>query len=117
MPAWLRDKRLEIEATLQRLRARAARIEAHRANERQIDAGDLIDRAQLHDNDEVVEALGSRAEGDVPALEAALARIDDGTYGYCVACDTPIARQRLDLLPATRHCARCASAETARHAR
>ena len=32
-------------------------------------------------------------------IEAALARIDDGTYGLCVRCGQPIAAERLEAVP------------------
>ncbi len=109
MQQWLKERRVEIEERLHHLRARAVRIEAHHAREAAGDVSDLVDRAQLHENDEVVEALATRVDADLPALEAALARIDDGTYGTCAECGSTIARPRLDLLPATPFCATCAS--------
>jgi DnaK suppressor protein len=41
---------------------------------------------------------------------AALRRIDEGTFGICENCNTPIANERLDALPYTRHCTGCAEA-------
>lgn len=49
-------------------------------------------------------------------VEAALARLEDGTYGTCQACGRPISPERLDALPATRFCiddAELAAAEAA----
>lgn len=43
-------------------------------------------------------------------IDAALARLDDGTYGYCQRCGRPIPRERLELLPATPFCKDCAEA-------
>ena len=43
------------------------------------------------------------------AVEAALGRLDDGTYGVCEVCGEPIAEERLEALPATTRCVRCAS--------
>ena len=39
---------------------------------------------------------------------AAIARIDDGTFGICEGCGKPIAKDRLDALPYSRHCTSCA---------
>lgn len=33
------------------------------------------------------------------AIDAALGRIDDGTYGVCTSCGRPIAEERLEALP------------------
>jgi RNA polymerase-binding protein DksA len=38
----------------------------------------------------------------------ALARIDAGTFGRCADCGQPISRERLEALPYTRYCVRCA---------
>jgi RNA polymerase-binding transcription factor len=38
-------------------------------------------------------------------IEAALKRVDDGTFGACVACGKPIEPERLEYLPWTTVCA------------
>lgn len=43
-------------------------------------------------------------EHELVELEAALRRIDDGTYGCCEACQEPIADDRLEAQPAARFC-------------
>jgi len=108
MQQWYEDKRQQIEAHIESLRARAQRIETHRSNEARMLPSEASERAQLHDNDEVVEALEVQVGADLPTLEAALARIADGTYGTCIECEAPIARSRLDILPATPRCVACA---------
>jgi len=37
-------------------------------------------------------------------VEDALRRIDDGTYGTCIACGRPILAERLELVPETPYC-------------
>lgn len=37
-------------------------------------------------------------------VEAALTRLDDGTYGNCEVCGNAIAEPRLEAMPATRFC-------------
>jgi len=41
-------------------------------------------------------------------IEAALTRIADGEYGYCVECGEEIPQKRLELNPAAALCVRCA---------
>lgn len=49
------------------------------------------------------------AEGHALAeVNAALDRIDRGTFGVCDACGRPIARVRLNALPFARRCTTCA---------
>jgi DnaK suppressor protein len=40
-------------------------------------------------------------------IEAALARIQQGTYGVCAGCGDEINSRRLDALPWTQYCLRC----------
>lgn len=42
-------------------------------------------------------------------IEAALERIADGVYGTCVECEGKIPKTRLDVLPYTPYCIKCAS--------
>jgi DnaK suppressor protein len=52
-------------------------------------------------------ALRDRNQQHLAEVEAALARLDDGTYGICVRCGRPIAQERLDALPWAAHCIDC----------
>jgi len=40
-------------------------------------------------------------------LEAALKRLNEGTYGVCTVCGGPIMEARLDAMPETAHCMAC----------
>ena len=52
-------------------------------------------------------ALRERASLHLQAVEHALARLDDGTYGICRRCGRPIADARLEALPWAEHCIDC----------
>jgi RNA polymerase-binding transcription factor DksA len=54
-------------------------------------------------------ALAADARAALDDVDAALARLDAGTYGTCTVCDGPIAIARLEALPATSTCIGCAS--------
>ena len=41
-------------------------------------------------------------------IEAALVRIEDGLYGVCLECEAKIPKARLQVLPQTPHCVKCA---------
>ena len=41
-------------------------------------------------------------------IEAALVRIEDGLYGVCVECEGKIPKARLEVLPHTPYCVKCA---------
>lgn len=53
---------------------------------------------------------GRRRQLELQKIAAALRRLDAGDYGNCLACDEPIAIQRLTLDPAATLCISCASA-------
>jgi DnaK suppressor protein len=70
------------------------------------DAGDVAsDLAE-----EAVDLALEYAERDrLDEVEAALRRLEAGTYGRCEACGTPVGRERLYALPWTRYCIGCAA--------
>ena len=52
-------------------------------------------------------ALRDHNTQHLEAVEAALARLADGTYGACLRCRRPIAPERLDALPWAAYCIDC----------
>jgi DnaK suppressor protein len=53
-------------------------------------------------------SLMENEEDTLVAIEAALERIEEGTYGQCDECGVKIPKTRLNALPYTPHCVRCA---------
>ncbi|MEM8812422.1 MAG: TraR/DksA C4-type zinc finger protein [Pseudomonadota bacterium] len=47
-------------------------------------------------------------QAELTRIDAALSRIRDGDYGYCIECDEKIAAKRLELDPSVALCIRCA---------
>ena len=70
---------------------------------------DWEDRASERQGDEVLEALGMAELEEVRRIDAALERINAGTYGICQVCGDSIAEARLEFLPDTPFCTRCAA--------
>jgi len=52
-------------------------------------------------------ALREHNEQHLAAIDAALARIEHGTYGACTSCGRPIADERLEALPWAALCIDC----------
>jgi DnaK suppressor protein len=52
-------------------------------------------------------AKSARESAELQAVDAALKRIADDTFGECVDCGEPIARARLDANPAAARCIAC----------
>jgi RNA polymerase-binding transcription factor DksA len=64
-------------------------------------------RQQAASQIEVHIKLAASARMVLADVEAALKRMDDGSYGTCHLCRRPIDRQRLMIVPQARYCARC----------
>ena len=52
-------------------------------------------------------ALRDRAAQQLELVDAALARLADGTFGTCLRCGKAIAPARLEALPWAAHCIDC----------
>jgi len=55
-----------------------------------------------------VAGLLDQARAELTALDEAAERVAAGTYGVCSRCGGEIAPERLDALPTTTYCIRCA---------
>jgi len=56
---------------------------------------------------ELADASIGRARATIEDIDAALARIDAGTYGACESCGAAIPIARLAAIPHARTCVRC----------
>ncbi|MBV8619047.1 MAG: TraR/DksA family transcriptional regulator [Curvibacter sp.] len=73
-------------------------------------------RAQSATERELAYALDERETAEVAAIDAALKRIDAGTYGECTACGTDIPTARLHAAPEAERCIRCQEIAEHQHA-
>ena len=53
-------------------------------------------------------AIHDQLMHQIAAVDAALARVADGTYGICEVCGRPIAEERLEAIPWAATCVACA---------
>jgi RNA polymerase-binding transcription factor DksA len=73
-----------------------------------LDALDCADRdASRTEHLHVAAQLIAAARQQLEETEAALRRIDTGSYGSCVNCGKGIPAERLEVLPAARYCVPC----------
>jgi RNA polymerase-binding protein DksA len=56
-----------------------------------------------------IGALVKQVRHHLEEVDAALERVEEGTYGVCESCGRPIGEARLEALPAARTCIDCAS--------
>ncbi|RYH12003.1 TraR/DksA C4-type zinc finger protein [Tropicimonas sp. IMCC6043] len=99
------QRKAQLEARLADLTAKLAEIGAELDSHQSRDWEEL---AVERETDEVLEGEGRAGKAEIAAIRAALARIEEGTYGECVQCGEQIAEARLELLPYTPFCADCA---------
>jgi DnaK suppressor protein len=101
----LESRKAQLEARLAELQTRVRKIEKdleEPVSER------FEEQATEREDDEVLEDLGQAGTREIAMIEAALDRIENGSYGTCVRCGEPIGEERLDVLPATPLCRDCA---------
>ncbi len=60
--------------------------------------------------DPVAQRRSADLKETIGQIDAALARIDAGTYGACAKCGTAIPEERLELRPFSATCVACTSA-------
>lgn len=73
----------------------------------QSEIGDLIDQAGDERDRELSLLLSSRDKEKLMAINEALEKIKEGTYGTCEECGDRIGPGRLKVLPLARYCVAC----------
>ena len=109
-----KSQAIDLEGFRQKLRERREQIldlyeSDVRAGQASTDEGteDIVDRANNSYNRELMFSLSDAERTQLLAVEAALQRVEDGTFGTCANCGDPIPRQRLDAVPWARYCVDC----------
>jgi DnaK suppressor protein len=74
-----------------------------------VDGIDTYDLASVARDLEIIVILTVGVREKLAAIDEALGRIDDGSYGLCEECGLDIAEGRLAALPFTRLCVSCQS--------
>src|SRR4051812_6976636 len=67
----------------------------------------FADAALRIQNDDTLHAIDHAVEAEISDIDEALRRLDEGTYGLCKHCGTPITPMRLAALPQAVTCACC----------
>ena len=106
-PETLEQYRQRLLAQQRQVEQRVFRLETElqgMETERDIE---LMDHTQEEAvNDEMI-ALDERSRRQAAEIQAALARIADGTYGDCARCGERIDPRRLEQMPTARYCMHC----------
>lgn len=102
-----------IRARLLALREELARLaESHQADQDPVELDQTkvgrLSRMDALQGQAMAQEVARRREVELKRIDAALKRIDDGDYGYCIACGEEIAVKRLELDPTAPTCISCA---------
>ncbi|TDG12508.1 TraR/DksA family transcriptional regulator [Seongchinamella unica] len=95
----------ELEQRLADMQARLNNIKRDVTKEH---SGDSAEQAQERENDEVVDAIGNETRQSLRAIQVALDKIAEGTYGECEKCGENIGEGRLQAIPEAALCVNCA---------
>jgi DnaK suppressor protein len=96
-----RDRLQQELATLEGSIADVLRDSGDGAGDDQADSG-----AKAFEREQEMSLLATSRESTLQ-IDRALARIEDGTYGTCEACDQPIGKLRLQAFPRATLCVSC----------
>ena len=107
----------EAQSALRRLRDALIRTAAeHRNGMSRIEAAQSelqrlreVDDAQSDEQRGFEQMLSNREQEELLEVDAAQARLAEGSYGLCVACDAPIPWARLQAQPEAARCVACQS--------
>ena len=101
-----RQKLLDLKAELEQLSRMAeddrATVELDQQSVGRLSRMDALQRQAMAEAAERARAV------EIQKIDAALGRIDEGEYGYCLECGEDIAEKRLSVDPAASHCIKCA---------
>ena len=106
----LSDLRAQLEAERADLLAQLAELgHGSGAAEALTYDANFADSSQVTAEKGEAEALAATLQETLEAVDAALLRMDQGTYGLCQRCRAPIAPARLEAMPSATRCIEHAS--------
>ena len=73
------------------------------------EVGDTIDQATQSLDKEILFELSDNERKMLDSIDASLRKMDNGIYGICEHCKSPIEKKRLKALPSARYCLPCQS--------
>jgi RNA polymerase-binding protein DksA len=107
--------RKQLETLREELAERVSRTHKH-IHERDEVSQDFAEQNIETSNDELVLNLDAEGKDELRLIDAALQRLDDGTYGNCSGCGKAIPESRLTAVPFADQCIDCATDAEQSHA-
>ncbi len=102
--AWLTTAKIkEIRKSLSMMRDDMLKTVRKQQVEEGVDNGDSVDQASQSIEKELLFELSDNERTTLDRIDAAIRKIDNGTYGLCEATQKPIGRRRLEAIPYCRY--------------
>ncbi len=102
----LRDQHAELRTEVQEERAKVDSERDRRSAREVQDRGDEANTDQWRETN---AAMIDHHVDEISGIQAALSRVESGTYGLCVECGEHIGFQRLQAYPSANRCLACQS--------
>ena len=102
----LREQQSGLRAEVTEERAKSDSERDRRSAREVQDRGDEANSEQWR---EANAAMIDHHVDEISGIQAALSRMESGTYGYCVSCGESIGFQRLQAYPSASRCLQCQS--------
>lgn len=97
----------QTEARPERLTAHEARRRLEHERASRLEQLQAVEEAGAEAGEQVMSAQKDTIRRVLAEVEAAFARVQDGTYGSCRGCSRTIPVERLEILPYTSYCVPC----------
>jgi RNA polymerase-binding transcription factor DksA len=93
------------------LQSRASSASADLRHESDPLSADFAEQVTQRESDEVLGAITESAREELRQIQAALRRLEAGTYGICIVCGERIEAGRLAAVPYADCCRKCADGQ------
>ena len=94
----LRLRAIEVERTIRHLEKERHEVEENT---------EWVDRAAYESRVSLLEGLTTLYRNEMEQIEKAHSRVEERSYGLCLACHEPIEVDRLEIYPAAQFCFDC----------
>jgi DnaK suppressor protein len=94
----LRLRGIEVERTIRHLEKERQEVEENT---------EWVDRAAYESRVSLLEGLTALYRDEMNQIEKAHSRVEEHSYGLCLACHEPIDADRLEIYPAAQFCLDC----------
>jgi DnaK suppressor protein len=94
----LRLRAIEVERTIRHLEKERQEVEENT---------DWLDRAAYESRVRLLDGLTTLYRYEMNEIKKAHSRVEEGSYGLCLACHEPIEADRLEIYPAAQFCFDC----------